>query len=189
MIDRDELLACKMCGRTVKTMGGLLSHINGTHKVHQEWYYDTYFDNPCELCGTKIPFRGPAGSWGKLGYVARRRFCSLRCAGDWRIERHAGRKNDDGYILTHVRRFDEQYWPMLHAMRTSQSNTEQKIFEHRAVMAIKLGRSLKRSETVHHMNGNRTDNRPENLELRVGNHGPGATARCLTCPHCGKAYV
>lgn len=45
------------------------------------------------------------------------------------------------------------------------------IKQHRYVMEAKLGRKLSANEVVHHKNGNKTDNRPENLELmKFGEH-------------------
>ncbi len=62
------------------------------------------------------------------------------------------------------------------------------ILEHRYLMARRVGRPLERNELVHHLNGIRSDNRLENLELldmRLHSRGHGSQAKC---PRCGYEF-
>jgi len=96
------------------------------------------------------------GSWQP------KKFCSLKCVGmaahKRQLSKARGRFLDKhGYVLLSSRKGDDGYQQP----------------EHRAVMEKVLGRKLKPNETVHHKNGIRHDNRPENLELWSGRHGRG----------------
>lgn len=63
------------------------------------------------------------------------------------------------------------------------------VFEHRLVMAKQLGRPLEDHETVHHIDGDRTNNDPSNLQLRSGRHGSGVALRCANCGSCNITSV
>ena len=69
-------------------------------------------------------------------------------------------------------------------------NARKYTYLHRMVMEQELGRRLRKDEVVHHINGKRNDNRPENLEvLRKHVHDKmdkKHTPKRILCCHCGK---
>ena len=71
-------------------------------------------------------------------------------------------KNDRGYIRVYLPEHPN-------------AHSEGMVREHVLIMSEKLHRPLYPDEEVHHRNGIRDDNCPENLELRVGPHPTGIT--------------
>jgi DNA invertase Pin-like site-specific DNA recombinase len=67
------------------------------------------------------------------------------------------------------------------ALAASMQNRNGYVLEHRLVMARSLGRALLATETVHHIDGDRSNNALGNLQLRQGKHGKGAAMRCRDC--------
>jgi len=90
----------------------------------------------------------------------------------YKIRAHSVRHSNQGYV---------QVWLDPEDPLAEMAHRNYYVLEHRLVMARSLGRPLRRDETVHHKNGDRADNRLENLQLRNGNHGRGVRSVCLDC--------
>lgn len=99
--------------------------------------------------------------------------------------RPKNRKDEDHPSYRGSRRLDANGYVLVRLPRShpfyGMTAADKCIKEHRLVMAQHLGRPLRREETVHHINGDRQDNRIENLQLRIGHHGQGTPLCCAAC--------
>lgn len=125
-------------------------------------YYSRYgkskHPRACKRCGKAYKIT----RWKQI-------YCSLECSSSARKKflsipqclEEASRKLDKtiGYVRV--------YCPM-----HPQANSWGYVYEHRLIMEGLLGRCLGKDEHVHHINGKRWDNRPENLQvLSAEEHG------------------
>ena len=138
----------------------------------------------CEICGKQ--FYVQRCRFNNPEYKGR--FCSFKCKGKWQ----AGYNKENGIRPTK----EGGYWgennPAWRGGKYIDKNNGylyirhngKYALEHRLIMERHLGRTLKRSETIHHKNGNKVDNRIENHELWKVKDPPGVRASGYHCPGC-----
>lgn len=119
----------------------------------------------CDVCGTYYEGRSPwtCGRSCQYKLAQKRRGTPRNYKG--------GRVNHRGYI---------RLWKPGYPGSTAKGY----ILEHRWVMEQKLGRQLDPWEHVHHRNGVKDDNRPENLEIVTNKTHRGQ----VVCPHCRGTF-
>ncbi len=102
----------------------------------------------CENCGKSYIY----------SHHGAKRFCSKECYYDQTCPDGTVIDDPNGYTLIKV--------PLgTPGVKLNSKGRARWMWTHRYVMQQELGRPLLKSEEVHHMNGDRKDNRPENLEL------------------------
>lgn len=116
----------------------------------------------CEGCGKTVQMRRQEYQSSATGrtvayFVRKQRFCSRSCSNQTAQRTLEGRFQRG----EHPRLIDQNGYVQV----VPPNNGGKRAYEHRVVMEGVLGRPLARTEQVHHRNGDRADNRPENLEL------------------------
>lgn len=138
-----------------------------------------YIWHACEFCGKKRwvhilrgqPHRKRCKGCANKGRIVTKT-TKLKQSRSLRRNPDTKFKDKSGYVWVHCYR-DSEYYPM--------SNIRNLVLEHRLVMAKHLGRCLTSREHIHHRNGDKADNRIENLELiSRANHNM-VTVFCHNC--------
>lgn len=150
---------CLICG---KQFAGRTSQKTCSYECADKARRTAKRNTHCGFCNSSLP----------ADCHPSRRFCSHSCASKYNnqriVEKPLGSvgKHRSGYLTV--------------------KTTEGWVLQHRHVMEQKLGRELEPHERVHHRNGNRADNSPDNLELwKVKTKDPaGVRASDYHCAGC-----
>ena len=140
-------VTCQTCGKLFEVFLGDSRLKNGGVK-----YCSKKCSSEAQRTGSVVKCK----QCGKEFYTTRNEFCSHRCANDYKSET-ADKKlyKENGYLVKHIRGYNKKGNAKLH----------------RLVMEEHLGRKLESGEVVHHINGDITDNRIENLRvMTIGEH-------------------
>lgn len=162
--------ACQFCHKEFE---------HSAHKKQQFCSRRCFFDSKkktvireCAICGKEFERQATRNAKSKSGLY----YCSHQCSG----KRLLGKRRLDfkGWYMTRGYKY-------IFTPDHPRCDKRGYVVEHRLVMETKISRYLKKTENVHHINGIKNDNRPENLTIvQTGPH-----YGKVECPHCGKHFL
>lgn len=150
---KGDVKTCSVCGTEFYRQPAYVAqgrHLCST-ECNRTWQTKPATLKTCTHCGAEMTLKPSQTA---------RQFCSKRCESDHKIARPAGRAhngrpvrvNNHGYVLV---------WEPNHPNK-SMGGWQ---LEHRLVAEQALGHYLTTAEQVDHINQDKTDNRPENLQV------------------------
>ncbi len=158
------IIKCYVCGSTFKQKPSHIKEHNFcSRKCYHEWQARNSIHTVCERCGKTI--RKPPSK------KTERNFCSQSCLCKTLAEEYNPTK-----MTEEVRqKISISHQTSLRAIKSREKRFGNREFkgykkvcgrhEHRIVAEEILGRALKKGEVVHHIDGNKRNNSPENLMI------------------------
>lgn len=166
---------CKACGKPFSHKpGNVRAYLNKWNKLPMycstvcggegRKLPDSAWETSCVQCGKLMPIQRRPGGTINRG----KRLCSTACRSLFRRLSYQANHPEQQPTKRIAR---HGYVRMIIPGENGKPSRD--VLEHRHTIATQLGRDLLPGETVHHRDGNRRNNDPNNLELFSSRHGPG----------------